>query len=516
MAGARTSNSERRWPGKGRMNRQTHEARSALNAMTGPPAVSIQNLSVFVKNGRRPIVENFSCDIIRGETVSLFGPSGQGKTSVALALAGLLPEALVAEWAEYQIDGVPLQDARDELFHSLRGTRVGFVFQDPLSALNPVLSCGEQIEEPLRFHRLMEPERRYARAIELLGELGIKEPERIYRSLPGRISGGQRQRVLMARAMIANPVLLIADEPTTALDPNTRQDVLDLLKQVRERHDMAILLITHDRDVVMSLSDRTIDISGTPRNLESRKTLTMPDLEAVQGGGKATHAASVHAHPLLAVSGLTKSYPSKRGFFGAGSDHLPIFANVDLEVFPGEVVGLIGASGAGKTTLIRCIAGLLPPDSGTIRVDGVLREARRSCVANGAVQIVFQNPYSSLPPHLTIRQAMADALRAAGDHASEERMQHMLSEVGLDATMLDRYPKEMSGGQCQRVAIARCLARQPRVLLADEPTASLDDESKRIVVDLLRTTAITRKIAVLIATHDHTLLTSVAERTLSL
>jgi len=498
------------------MNRQAHDAGSALGVRTKPPAVSIRNLSVFVKNGRRPIVERFSCDIARGETVALFGPSGQGKTSVALALAGLLPDPLAAEWAEYQIDGVSLQDSRDELFHSLRGVRVGFVFQDPLSALNPVLSCGEQIEEPLRFHCLMEPERRRVRTIELLGELGIDDPERIYRSLPGRISGGQRQRVLMARAMIANPALLIADEPTTALDPNTRRDVLELLKHVRERHDMAILLITHDRDAVITLADRTIDIDGMPLTLERSKTSSTPDPESAQGSALAAQAAGAPPDPLLAVCGLTKSYSARKRFFGAGSDRVPIFANVDLEVFPGEVVGLVGASGAGKTTLIRCIAGLVPPDRGTIKVGGASRHASRTFVSNGEVQIVFQNPYSSLPPHLTVRQAMGDALKAAGEPEDESRMEQLLAEVDLDATLLDRYPSEMSGGQCQRIAIARCLARRPKILLADEPTASLDDESKRVVVGLLRSTAKEYKIAVVIATHDHTLLTSVAERTLSL
>jgi peptide/nickel transport system ATP-binding protein len=456
-----------------------------------------------------PIVQSFSCDIARGETVALFGPSGQGKTSIALALAGLLPEALAAEWEDYQFDGTSIPVSGDETLRPMRGTRIGFMFQDPLAALNPVLPCGSQIEEPLRFHDLMPPVRRRARTLELLTELGIPEPERIYGALPSQLSGGQRQRVLLARALITEPALLIADEPTTALDPSTRLDVLGLLEGVRHRHGMAILLITHDQEVVRRLADRTLDTSGSPLSFDESEWKGATPSFTSPGHGTAIVAETTSEAaipPLLSIEGLSMSFQDQRGPLAHQTVRRSVFRDLNLRLEPGRVLGLIGASGAGKTTLLRCIAGLVPADTGKIWVEGRLRAPGRESVANGEVQIVFQNPYLSLPPHLTVWQVLRDALRAAGESTRPEQGLSLLEEVGLGPEMLQRRPGEMSGGQCQRVALARCLARRPKLLLADEPTAALDESNKHTIATLLQTTARQRGMGIMIASHDHALL----------
>lgn len=473
-----------------------------------PLVVSVRNLRIFPRGKDSMIVHRFSCDITQGETVALFGPSGQGKTSIALALAGLLPSGLSADWDEYKLDGKPVSAATEEVLIPLRGVKVGFVFQDPLAALNPVLPCGGQVEEPLRFHRIATPNQRRDRVLALLRELGLDDAERIYRSLPGRLSGGQLQRVLLARAMIAEPALLIADEPTTALDPATRKDVLDLLGQVRKLRNMAILLITHDRDAVRSLADRTVDIDGLPVNLAGdRYEPAQPD---------ATRETVATIPPILSLRSLSKTYPAKHRFFSANVDRHTVFRDVDLDVRPGEVLGLVGESGAGKSTLLRCIAGLVPTDAGTVTVNAAPRCAGRAWIANGEVQIIFQNPYLSLPPHFTVRQALYDAMRAAGVPQGQHQAEKLLAEVGLESLLLDRRPSELSGGQCQRIAIARCLVRQPKVLLADEPTAALDGENKRIIATLLQKTARERRIGIVVASHDYALLSLLTDRTLML
>lgn len=482
----------------------------------GETALSVRNLRISVADGSLVIAPCFSCDIRAGETLALFGPSGQGKTSVALALVGLLPSGLAAQWDDLRIQGSPIQALQDQRLRILRGSRIGFVFQDPLAALNPVLPCGTQIEEPLCFHRTETAEHNRSRALALLHELGLSDPERIYRSFPRQLSGGQLQRVTLARTLIARPSLLIADEPTTALDPETRKDVINLLEQIKNRHDMAMLLITHDQETVRRLADRVVDIDGSPVMLEERRTT--PDQLP-----HCPSAAETHQQPatigeanqrILSVRGLSKTFhPTvvsllNRSLPGA------IIHNIDLDVGKSEVIGIVGESGAGKTTLMRCIAGLTEPDLGTISVDGQVRKRGLAGMAKGEIQVIFQNPYLSLPPHFSIRRILQDGLRTAGlgKKKLESEAVNLLIAVNLEPGILNRLPSELSGGQCQRVAIARCLARRPRVLLADEPTASLDQESKSTVASLLRETARSRSISVIVASHDHELLMTIADR----
>jgi len=479
------------------------------------PLVLVRNLKVFVPSQERAIVCGFSCDILPGETVALFGPSGQGKTSVALALAGLLSSGLRAEWERFELDGTLIVSAKDEDLQPFRGASVGFVFQDPLAALNPVLPCGSQIEEPLRFHRLADAKERRARALALLRELGLRDPERIYLSLPVRLSGGQLQRVVLARALISNPAFLIADEPTTALDPQTRRDVVDLLSQIRRRHDMAILLITHDRGVVRSLADRTIDIDGSLISFatEGDELMRSDDLSTVQRKATEQPLALSRSPPLLSIRGLSKAYAARGPLLGFARNSQAVFRDIDLDVHAGEMVGLIGVSGVGKTTLLRCIAGLTAADAGTVLVNGIQRRADRHGRRNGEVQMIFQNPYLSLPPHLTVWQTLCDGLRAGGtsEKLLRPEAERLLADVRLEVAVLERYPRELSGGQCQRVAIARCLARQPKMLLADEPTAALDERNKGAIVALLRRAARDKQIGIIVVTHDHNTLANLAD-----
>ena len=483
---------------------------------SGTTAISVRNLNISVADGAHVIARQFSCDIERGETVALFGPSGQGKTSVALALDGLLGSGLVARWDALCIDGTSVEGAQDNALQGLRGARIGFVFQDPLAALNPVLPCGTQVEDPLRFHRLATAEQRRVRALALLRELGLDDAERIYRSFPSHLSGGQLQRVALARALITRPALLIADEPTTALDPDTRKDVLGLLAQIRKRHEMAILLITHDQETVRTLADRVVDINGLPVTLEPSEKMTdkqHPLDSRNQMGMPSAPEAEGHPH-VLSVRALSKTFWPRSGALLGRSEPTMVIRNVHLDVGEGEVVGLVGESGAGKTTLIRCIAGLSEPDAGMVSIDGTPRRLGFGRMGNGEIQVIFQNPYLSLPPHFTVLKALRDSLRATGraEWSLRTEAEGLLGAVGLEPGLLDRHPSQLSGGQCQRVALARCLGRRPRILLADEPTASLDEESKSTVARLLRETARSRGIGIVVASHDHKLLAGIADR----
>jgi peptide/nickel transport system ATP-binding protein len=473
-------------------------------------ALSVQGLCVRDRYTGSLIVDGFELRLAAGEMVGLVGPSGSGKSTIGHALMGLLPEALQVAGGSASMGGLDILRATPEELSELRGKLIAFLPQDPLSALNPVLTCGRQVEEPLRLHTKLDKKQRRERVLALLAEMGLDDPPRIYAAFPAEVSGGQRQRVLMAMAVTLDPQVLVADEPTTALDAASAARVLGLLERLRERAGTSILLISHDLTTVRSRSSRVLAIDrgkpvpwsashGRPQNpaVQPIDRLRQPRL-----GGE-----------VVLVRNLGKSFPPARGGRGTPAPK-PVLDEVSLSVRKGEIVGVIGESGSGKTTLGRCIAGLLRPERGQILVDGRPAEYFRRLAAAHPVQIVYQSPYSSLNPTMSLGESVEEGARSAGVPADERRQRAVraLESVGLQASLVVRRPAALSGGERQRVVIARCLEASPLVLVADEPTASLDDRAKEQVLALLRQVASERGIGVLLISHDLAAVERVSDR----
>ncbi len=434
---------------------------------------------------RRPLLRGVDLDLAPGQALALVGPSGCGKSLTARALLGLLPPDFA--W-QGRIDwrGSPLTEPTSEVWRRVRGRGLGLIPQEPSSSLNPVIRAGDQIAETLQVHRGLSRGAARITATELLAETQVPEPELAARRYPHELSGGMRQRVLLAAALACDPDLLIADEPTTALDVSVQKDILALINRLRRERHMALIFITHDLNLVPLLADQVAFMAkGKIEEVVPVARVTMPEAPSL-----AVVAAGLPA-PVLAASGVVVR------FDGAPR---PAVAGVDLELRPGVAVGLLGESGGGKTSLGRALARHVSLHGGSLRLDGeecigaggaALRAQRRR------VQMLFQDPGGSLNP----RQRVGAALReAAGPAGSAPDL--LLAEVGLDQNLAERYPHQLSGGQRQRVALARCLATAPAVLIADEPTSALDVEARDLILALLNRIMAQRDLALLLISHD--------------
>jgi peptide/nickel transport system ATP-binding protein len=424
-------------------------------------------------------------------------------------LTGLLPERLQVEQGELELDGEIIALSRGESIAAWRGRRVGMIFQDPLASLNPVLSCGRQVEEPLRLHTQLSQTERQGRVIETFLEMGFDDPWRIYRAFPGELSGGQCQRVMLAMAVIMRPTMLLADEPTASLDANSGKIVLELLSRLKSAQETAVLLIAHDLDRVQPYIDRTLWIR------DGRLQFT-PGRNAVGTSEKFASVPRLAVPPLLSVRFVSKTF-LRRNLLARTVERVVVFSDVSLDLYPGEVVGVVGESGSGKTTLGRCIAGLLAHDQGEIRFEGRLVDPRNPG-AGGGIQMVYQSPFASLNPLMRIGEAIAEGLRVRGVPPGQRREQvlDLLDKVGLSRKYYSHFPRELSGGERQRVAIARALARQPRLLVADEPTASLDELTGAQVLDLLKGLTRTLDLSLLLISHDRRAIARVCDRVVAL
>ena len=485
--------------------------------MTALLSVRDLHVTFAVPGGAVEAVKGVSFDLDRGETLALVGESGSGKSVTALSILQLLPYPAASHGRSSSIrfDGHELVGAPAAVMRDIRGDRVAMVFQEPMTSLNPLHTIEKQLTETLFLHKHMRGPEARARAVELLHLVGLAEAEKRLDAYPHQLSGGQRQRVMIAMALANEPDILIADEPTTALDVTIQAQILKLLKSLQARFGMALLLITHDLTIVRKMADRVCvmtkgevveagsvaDVFSHPRHGYTRHLL------AAEPKGK---PLAVAPPPPVIVEGarLKVWFPIRGGVFRRTTGHVKAVDGIDFRLRAGETLGVVGESGSGKTTLGLAVLRLLASE-GAIKYDGRRLDGlaeRQMRPLRRELQIVFQDPFSSLSPRLSIGQIVEEGLKVhgIGGSAAERRtlIHAALVEVGLDPEAADRYPHEFSGGQRQRVAIARALVLKPRFVVLDEPTSALDMSVQAQVVDLLRELQARHKLAYLFISHD--------------
>ncbi|GAA2287718.1 ABC transporter ATP-binding protein [Streptomyces hawaiiensis] len=457
-------------------------------------------------------VDGLSFSLEEGAALALVGESGSGKSTVASALLGLHRGTGARVEGTVEVAGTDVLSASDEELRRLRGGRAAMVFQDPLSSLDPYYAIGDQIAEVYRVHARVSRRAARARAVAVLDRVGIPDAARRSRSRPHEFSGGMRQRALIAMALACEPRLLIADEPTTALDVTVQAQILDLLHTLREETGMGLLLVTHDVGVAAESVDEVLvmrhgravehgpvaGVLGAPAQPYTRELLAaVPRLDAPR------KASTAPAEVVLEATGLRRE-------FGRGKRAFTAVDDVSLVLRRGETLGVVGESGSGKTTLGRMLVGLLEPTAGSLTFEG-----RPHTGVNPAVQMVFQDPVSSLNPRRSVGESIADPLRARGERQEgriRERVGELLERVGLEAAHHDRYPHEFSGGQRQRVGIARALAADPRVIVCDEPVSALDVTTQAHVVALLGELQRELGLVLVFVAHDLAVVRQVSDR----
>jgi microcin C transport system ATP-binding protein len=485
------------------------------------PLLEISNLSVtFAGRGRGPPVQavrgvSFSLD--RGETLALVGESGSGKSVTALSVLQLLPYPLAAHGPQSSIRfaGEQLVGAAPDELRRVRGDRIAIIFQEPMTSLNPLHTLERQVGEILLVHRRMAPRAARERTLELLRLVGLPDAESRLGAYPHQLSGGQRQRVMIAMAIANEPDILIADEPTTALDVTIQAQILDLMRDLRRQLGMALLLITHDLTIVRKMAERVavmtrgeiVEAGATEAVFDRPRHPYTKHLLAAEPKGRA--ASPDPAVPvLIEAEGLRVWFPIRRGVLRRVRGHVKAVDGVSLTVRAGTTLGIVGESGSGKTTLGLALL-RLNPAQGRIRFAGrdiAALSQRRLRPLRREMQIVFQDPFSSLSPRLSVAQIVEEGLKVhnlAGGAVERRRLIEMaLAEVGLDPRAADRYPHEFSGGQRQRIAIARALVLEPRLVVLDEPTSALDMSVQAQIVELLRELQTRRGLAYLFISHD--------------
>ena len=478
--------------------------------------LEVENLSVSLPMGgdRPQAVSGVSFEVQKEEILCLVGESGSGKSVIAHTVMGLLPKPLRASGGQIRLEGEDLVAAGEKRLRELRGARMSMIFQEPMTALNPVMRCGDQIDEVLRIHTKLARKARSERTESLMREVALPEPKRILASFPHQLSGGQRQRVMIAMALALEPALLIADEPTTALDVTTQAQILKLIADLQRKHGMGVLFITHDFGVVAEIAHRVavlregrlvelgakLEVLQRPRHDYTKMLIrSVPTLEP--------HARAVRADApvVLQTRSLSKTYLD-RGWLGTRRE-VRAASEVSLEVRKGQTLGIVGESGSGKSTVARCIVRLIEPSGGEVRLGGLdiarLRPARLRPLRS-KIQIVFQDPYRSLNPRRSVGEAIIEGPLNYGVPRAEAlaRARRLLALVQMDAAALERYPHQFSGGQRQRLCIARALALEPELLVADEAVSALDVSVQAQVLALLAEIRARLDLAMLFITHD--------------
>lgn len=464
------------------------------------PLIRIHNLHVAF-NPVHPVeaVKGVSFDIPAHRTIALVGESGSGKSVSAMSIVRLLPDnAVVAADSQIWYQGKDLLRAPMDAMRQLRGKDISVVFQEPMSSLNPVFTVGEQIAEVLRLHLRLNRKQALDRALELMNEVGIPRAKERLNAYPHQLSGGQQQRVMIAMAIACEPQLLIADEPTTALDVTVQRQIMELLAQLQQRKKMSILFISHDLGLVGEIADSVVVMRhGTVREAGAVKDVfTNPqdsytrELIACSRPKERMHATPADGAPLLEVKGLRKDYTLKTGFFRR--EVFSAVKNADFTLHKGRTLGVVGESGSGKTTIGMMLTRLTDATAGSIHFEGVdlaKLTPKQMQAYRRRIQIIFQNPYASLNPRFTVGQILHEPMRihAIGKDETErtQRAIALLEKVGLSADAMGKYPHEFSGGQRQRIAIARCLTMQPEIIICDESVSALDVSVQATVLNLL-------------------------------
>ena len=492
--------------------------------------LKISNLDITLPEGseRALAVENLSIDLAPGETLCIVGESGSGKSLTARALMGLLPAPHV-KVSQGMIDfcGEDLTKVSERRLREIRGSEISMVFQEPMTALNPVMTIGSQIDEIFRFHANMSSQQRRQSAIELLANVQLPDPKQIVSAYPHEISGGQRQRAMIAMALALEPKILIADEPTTALDVTTQAQILKLISDMQAVHKTGVLFITHDFGVVADIADR-VAVMQYGQIVETGsvdKVLNHPEHPYTQAliasvPSLTPRAARARSDDVvLETQELHKTFGGGKSFFGLGPPNRIVHAvnDVTVELRRGETLGIVGESGSGKSTLARCMIRLLDSDSGKIMIDGVnLRPLNRAEMRpwRAKIQMVFQDPFASLNPRIKVGQIIAQGPIVQGSNRAEAeaRAHELLEIVGLDERAFNRYPHEFSGGQRQRIGIARALALNPEILVADEPVSALDVSIQAQILKLLDEIRERMNLSMLFITHDLRVAAQVCDR----
>ncbi len=481
--------------------------------------LDVQNLCVDFKTQKETFraVDHVSFSINKGETLALVGESGSGKSVTALSVMKLLPYPLARHNAEARIifEGQDLIPKSEAAMRHVRGQKIGMIFQEPQSALNPLHTIERQISEMLFVHQGMSKKDARNRVIELLELVGLDRLKKRLNAYPHELSGGQRQRVMIAMALANNPNLLIADEPTTALDVTIQAQILELLERLKKELDMALLLITHDLTIVENMADRVcvmqrgkmVETNHTKQIFKAPQEDYTKHLLGSQPKG-APQPVKQDAHNLLEVQNLNVKFPIKKGFFGKESEFVHAVKDVSLSVKSGETLGVVGESGSGKTTLGLAILRLIS-STGDIHFNGqnISEQSRRDLRARREdMQIVFQDPFSSLSPRLSITQIIGEGLKVHRKELTTAERDDLvisaLQDVHMDPAVRHRYPHEFSGGQRQRISIARAIILEPDFVVLDEPTSALDVSIQVEIVDLLREIQTRRNLSYLFISHD--------------
>ncbi|RWM13302.1 MAG: ABC transporter ATP-binding protein [Mesorhizobium sp.] len=494
--------------------------------------LKITNLTVVHDGdgGKRTLLDAVSLDLAPGEVLGLVGESGSGKSLLCRSLVRLLPSTrLRISGGSITLSGRELTTAPEAEMLAVRGGEIGMIFQNPSSHLDPVMRIGDQITEGIRFHQRLDARAARVAAVDILAQVGFPEPARHYDSYPHEFSGGMRQRAMIGAALSSNPTILIADEPTTALDVTIQAQILRLLMDIRAKRGLSVILVTHDLGIVAQVCDRIAvmrqgrlvevgdkrGLLAAPAHAYTRSLIAShPSLPEADMPEKPEKRQAPGAVPLVDIEKLHVRFPTG-GLFRRGA--VDAVKEVTLRVMPGETVGIVGESGSGKSTLARAVLGLTPVSSGTIRFDGADIASGRAVLATLRRQtaMVFQDPYNALNPHLTVGKMLAEVLQVHGKTEAAQipaRCGELLDLVGLERAFLDRKPRSMSGGQCQRAGIARALAVDPKLIIADECVAALDVTIQAQIVELFRELVERMSLTLIFIAHDLAIVRNLCQR----
>jgi peptide/nickel transport system ATP-binding protein len=489
------------------------------DSMAGSPVLEIRDLQVSLPAGgdRLFAIDGVSLNLHEDEILCIVGESGSGKSMMARAIMGLLPGPMVfASNGEVRFEGENLLAASAAHMCDIRGSRIAMIFQEPMTALNPLMTIGQQIDEVLRIHTKLDRAARRQRVLAILGDVHLPDPETILSAYPHQLSGGQRQRAMIAMALILEPRVIIADEPTTALDVTTQAQILQLIKEIQRKHRTGVVFITHDFSVVAEIADRVAVMQGgglvelgKAADILNRpqQPYTKALIAAVPSLTPRAPSPAGRRDEVLRAIGLSKTFSSGGGLFGGRKREVRAVQDVNLTLRRGETIGIVGESGSGKSTLARLIIRLIQADKGEVLLHGtdfLKLNSRQVRSERKRIQMVFQDPFASLNPRYKVGRIIAEGMLLRGTPKIEagRRVNELLDLVGLDRKSADRFPHEFSGGQRQRIGVARALALDPEILVADEAVSALDVSVQAQVLRLLADIRDRLNLSMLFITHD--------------